>query len=337
MDALATTKPINNTDFCWTQDKYGRSKLIHKDEIKVKESKADKKTENLVIDNSEKYKEGLEVMTAWGLGKYVRRNENGLIAIKIEATEVEFQEEDIKLNHTIVCCILCKDNTYWTELKLDLNTSLTGFKKKISTFIKCHPSQIVIIYNGNKLENLRNLEELGLYDKCIFLVAIKDPQELVILRTKNTKTSTSNLEYNAIRFSVNQDIMMTGLGFFKNKQADVYYDLFIYVEISDGENKLVLSEKKIYVQKDEYEENEVYKHKINVIEIKENVVYQIHQYLHHCDNNQYMGLKGLPTIEEKNTLINFKFLKCEISGRKNSTDVDEGMIPSLYFFVKTDI
>ncbi len=330
------TKP--NTECCWTQDKYGRNKLSIKDELKLNKQKSSQtKQEKIILDNTEKFKEGLEVMTAWGLGRVVKHNENGLYAIKIEGNEVEFPADDLKLNYIIYLCILCKDNTYWCEMKIDFNLSLTQLKRKISTFIKCHPSQIVVIYNGSKLENLKNLEELGLYDFCTFLVAIKDPQELSILRTRNEKTSNKPLEYNAIKFTVNQDIILTGLGFYKNKLIDVFYDLLIFEECMEGDNKLILSEKKIFVQKDEFEENEVYKHKINQIEVKENVVYQIHQYLHHSDNNQFIGIKGCATIEEKNTYITFKFYNCEIAGRTNSTDVDEGMIPLLCFFVKTEI
>jgi len=327
-----------NSEYCWSQDKYGRNVLTSKENIKDATKKSDiSKTQNIILDNLERFKTDMEVMTAWGLGKIINKTETGLFRIKIESTEVEFSPEDIKLNYSVYCCILCKDHTYWAEIKMDFNMSLGAFKKRISTFIKCHPSQIVIIYNGNKLENIKNLEELGLYDKCTFLVAIKDPHELSILRTRNVKTSSKSMEYNAIKFSVNQDIMLTGIGFYKNKLIDVFYDLFVFEECVDIDNKLILSEKKIFVQKDEFEENEVYKHKINLIELKENVVYQIHQYLHHSDNNQFIGIKGIPNIEEKNTFISFKFFNCDIPGKSNSTDVDEGMIPLLYFFVKTEI
>ena len=114
------------------------------------------------------------------------------------------------------------------------------------------------------------------------------------------------------------------MGFYKNKNIDVYYDLFIFEEVGNYV-KLVFSEKKITVKKDEFEECEVFKHKINNIEIKSNTTYQIHQYLNSSDKNQYFGTKGSENIQEKNTLINFKFSVCEIPGRINSTDVEEGM------------
>ena len=108
--------------------------------------------------------------------------------------------------------------------------------------------------------------------------------------------------------------------------------MFIFEEVGNN-TKLLFSEKKITVRKDELEENEVFKHKINNIEIKSNTEYQIHQYLSRTDNHQYFGIKGIENIEEKCTLINFKFSICEISGRVNSTDLEEGMIPAIYFFV----
>jgi hypothetical protein len=81
-----------------------------------------------------------------------------------------------------------------------------------------------------------------------------------------------------LKFSVPHDIIITGVGFYKNKTVDVFYDLFIFEEIGNN-TKLVFSEKKVIVRKDEFEENEVYKHRINNIEIKANTTYQIHQYL----------------------------------------------------------
>jgi hypothetical protein len=135
-----------------------------------------------------------------------------------------------------------------------------------------------------------------------------------------------------LKFSVPHDIIITGVGFYKNKTVDVFYDLFIFEEIGNN-TKLVFSEKKVIVRKDEFEENEVYKHRINNIEIKAHTTYQIHQYLNKTEKNQYFGLKGTEAIEEKSTLISFKFSNCEIPGRTNSTDIEEGMIPAIYFYV----
>jgi hypothetical protein len=296
-----------------------------------------KKSENVILDNTDRLKKDMIVMTAWGLGKIKGKNEVGQYIISIESNEVTFGIEDIKLNYIVYCCILCKEETYWTEVKLDFNTSLSSFKKKISSFVKCHPSQVVVIYGGKKLEGINNLEELGLYDKLTFLIAIKDIQEYSALRTKNIRTSNASLEFNAIRFKVNQDIIITALGFLKNKLIDVYYDLLIFEEISEGDLRLILSDKKILVIKDEFETLEAYKHKINSINIKENTIYQIHQYLSTSDNNQYCGIKGSASVDEKNTQVVFKFYNCELSGeRKNSTTVEEGLIPSIYFYIKSE-
>ena len=126
------------------------------------------------------------------------------------------------------------------------------------------------------------------------------------------------------------------IGFYKNKSVDIHYDLYIYEEQSNG-LKMVYSEKRIMVKKDEFEENEIYKYKINNIEIKENCLYQIHQYLNTAENNQFVGTKANESVEEKTTLITIKFQNCEIPGKVNSSDIEEGMIPAIYFFVKTDI
>lgn len=321
--------------FVWKQDKYGNWIL---DKTTVGKKPHEKLEKSDLIDNSVSLKLDSLVMTEWGVGKVTNSKlEDGTVQVKIEENQLAFSPESIKVNLDIYLCILCKDSSYWVDMKIDFGFTIQSLKQKISQFIKCHPSQIVIIHSGAKVDKKnQSLVDIGVYEKDVFLIAIKDPQELSIFRCKSSKLINKNVSYNALKFSASQDIIFSAIGFYKNKGVDLYYDLYLYEEQSQG-LKMIYSEKKILVKKDEFEENEIYKYKINNIEIKENTLYQIHQYLNTAENNQFIGTKGSESMEEKTTLITLKFFNCEIPGKENSSDLDEGMIPAFYFFVKTDI
>jgi hypothetical protein len=339
-------------NYKWCTSPKGRSKLVNinhlndmhklsktKDNlIKENEDKYQKR-ENSIIDNSERYKPDMLVMTEWGIGKIANINpESQIGVVKIEGNEVEFPLSTLNTALTIYLCILCRDSTMWAEVKIGFDYTTNLLKKKICSFVKCHQSQIVLIHSGQKIDKNQNIFELGVYEKDVFLAVIKDPQELFILRTKTIKTTNKQPLFNAISFKTNQDIVLTGIGFYRNNNIDVSFDLLIYEEnpVLSSSIKLVYSNKKILVKCEGAKENEIYKHKINHLEIKENVQYQIHQYLSSTDSNQNIGFKCLETVEEKNTLISFTFYNCLIQGRSNSTTVEEGMIPIIYFYIKTE-
>lgn len=289
-----------------------------------------------VIDNSEKYKVDMIVMTEWGIGKIISINEGGIAIVKIEGSEVEFPLMSLNTSLTVYCCILCKDSSNWIEIKVEFDFAVYALKKKIALMLRCHPSQVILIHGGRKVDKNVNIFELGIYEKDVFLAIIKDPQELSVMRSKSIKTSTKQPIYNAIRVKVNQDIILTALGLFKNNMSDVYYDMLIFEEDQNNNLKLVYSEKKILVKSEGVKENTVFKHKISNIELKENVNYQIHQYLNQADSNQNLGVKCNEEVVEKFTQITFQFSNCKIQGRTNSTDTEEGMIPMIYFYIKTE-
>ena len=182
-----------------------------------------------------------------------------------------------------------------------------------------------------------NIFDLGVYEKDTFLAIIKDTQEFQVLRCKNYKASNKQNAYNAIRIKVNHDIILTGIGFMKNNCSDVNYQLIIFEEEANQNLKLLYSEKQITIKCiNSKDENPIYKHKIAGFEIKKNSFYQIHQYLNRTDNNQNIGVKSVEDVEEKNTGIVFSFSNCQILGRENNTNVEEGMIPSIYYFVTSE-
>ena len=113
-----------------------------------------------------------------------------------------------------------------------------------------------------------------------------------------------------------------------------FYHLIIFEEEANGNLKLVYTEKKILV-KSGTNESPIYKHKISILDLKQNVFYQIHQYIDSTDSNQNISVKCAEEISEKHTGVTFTFSNCKISGKTNSSDIEEGLIPSLYFYVKS--
>ena len=289
-----------------------------------------------ILNNNEKFKNSMSVMTEWGVGKILNLLENDIALCRIEGSDIEFPLMNLNTSLTIYICILCKDSSYWTEIKLGFDYTVNQLKQKISTIVKCHPSQIVIVHNGRKVTKSVNVFELGIYEKDVFLAIIKDPNELTVLRSKVHKTTNKNPIFNAIKLKVNSDVVLTGLGLYKNNSIDLYYQILIFEEDKNSNLKIIFSEKKILVKTEGTKESEIHKHKISNLDLKENVSYHIHQYLDDTNSNQNIGFKCFEGVEEKNTDILFEFSNCRIQGRSNSTDVEEGMIPCLYFYVKTE-
>lgn len=287
-----------------------------------------------IIDNTEKFKPQMVVMTEWGIGTIDSISSEGIAVIKIEGSEVEFPLSGLNTCLTVYLCILQKENCIWAEVKLGFDCSVYGLKKRVAQLIKCNPSQIVIVHGGKKIETNVGVFELGVYEKDVFLAVVKDPKEYFITRSKNHKTSNRNLSYNAIAFKINEDIILTGIGLFKNNNIDIIYNLLIFQEESNSNLKLVYTEKKVLVKTDK-KENSIFKHKIANLDLKKDTLYQIHQYIESSDINQNIGVKCSDEVSEKHTNVTFTFFNCKISGKTNSTDIEEGLVPSLYFYVKS--
>ncbi len=288
-----------------------------------------------IIDNTEKYKTDMTVMTEWGVGKILSINpETSIAMVKIEGSEVEFPLLSLNTAITIYFCVLSAGSDCWCEMKVSFDYTSQDLKSKLSAYLKCHSSQIVLIHNGMKIQKSDNIFELGVYERDVFLAVVKDTQELYINRSKGIKTTASLSQFNAVRVSVNEDIILSAVGLYKNNYQDVYYQLLIFEEDKRRGLKLVYSEKKIPVKCDDVKEDPMYKHRISNFEIKSSVKYQIHQYLSSVDGNQISGSDCHEKVKEENSGIMFRFENCSIQGRVNSSDVEQGMMPMIYFYVK---
>jgi hypothetical protein len=328
------------TKFAWKQKPGGEYNLSYLEPTtsvrKISNIPQQNKSEGSmkIIDNTEKYKNEMIVMTEWGIGRIGSISTEGIAVIKIEGSEVEFPLSSLNTCLTVYLCILLKENCFWAEVKLGFDCSVYGLKKRVAQLIKCHPSQVVIVHGGKKIETNVGIFELGVYEKDVFLAVVKDPKEYFITRSKNHKTSNKNLNYNAIGFKVNEDITLTGIGLFKNNNMDIFYNLLIFEEEFNSNLKLIYTEKKVLVKTDK-KENPIFKHKISNLNLKKDTLYQIHQYIESTDSNQNIGVKCSEEVSEKHTNVIFTFSNCKISGRTNSSDIEEGLVPSLYFNVKS--
>ena len=172
------------SSFKWNQDKYGNWILekCSKEEPSISEPKPDSISENRVLDNTERIKLDGFVMTEWGVGK-VKKIENGIVTVIIEGNPIDLSKDNISTYLPVYLCILSKDITYWVSIKIEFHYTIGYLKTKIAQFMKCHHSQIVIVHNGAKIDKKGlSLFDMGIYENDVILVAIKDPQELMIVR-----------------------------------------------------------------------------------------------------------------------------------------------------------
>ena len=289
-----------------------------------------------IIDNTEKFKLDMVVMTEWGLGK-ILNIDGGVALVKIEGTEIEFPLFNLNTSITIYLCILMRDGTSWAEIKVPFDYFVKDLKIKIARITKCHNSQVILVHNGAKIEKNLNIFDLGVYERDTFMAIIKDPQEYQMIRSKNFKMSNKQCIYNAIRIKVSQDILVTGIGLLKNNLSDLVYQLMIFEEEPNSNMKLIFSQKQIIVKcASNKEEVPIYIHKISNLSIKKDNFYEIHQYLNKVDNNQYIGVKCQVEIADKSTGVDFCFSNCQIPGRENHSNIEEGLIPSIYYCVTSE-
>lgn len=289
-----------------------------------------------IMDNTDKLKLDKYVITEWGLGKIIKK-ENQLVTVDIYGNPAEFPESAIKLNYSITVLVLIGDGSLLLDLKVDSSTTISKFKKKIAEIVNSHASLIVLVHSGRKVENEKSILELGIYDKDSFMAIVKDPSETVISRGGNLfLNSKFSNNFNAIKFKCDEDVVLTGLGLYRNESSDVYYDILVYEE-NENVQHLVFNEKKILVLRKNKEGDEIFKYAISHLEIKKNRFYQIHQNILNTDvSSQYSGIGFVKEVESQKSQIKFTFFECNLNAKMNGTNTERGLVPSLYYMIKTD-
>jgi hypothetical protein len=356
------------SSFQWKQSKDGKIHFIHlstqdqekensdllKTEIKLKDiedsclirklyltpNKKDKllkldKAER-IMDNRDKLKIDKFVITEWGLGKIIKKD-NQIITVDIYGNPAEFPESSIRLNYSITVLVLINEASFLLDIKVDSSTSIKRFKKKIAEIVNSHSSLIVLVHSGRKVEDEKSILELGIYDKDTFMAVVKDPSETLVSRGGNTiLNSKYSNNFNAVKFKCDEDIILTGLGLFRNEASDVYYDLLIYEE-RNGVPHLIFNEKKVLVLRKNKEGDEIFKYAISHINIKKNGLYQIHQNIIGSDiSSHYSGIGFVRDIESKKSGIKFMFYDCDLTSKINGSSIEKGFIPSIYYKINIE-
>jgi len=289
-----------------------------------------------IRDNTDKMQLEKYVITEWGLGKIVKK-ENQIVTVDIYGNPAEFPESAIKLNYSLTVLVLIGESSLLLDLKVDSSTTISKFKKKIAEIINSHSSLIVLVHAGRKVEHEKSILELGIYDKDSFMAVVKDASETLVSRMGNLfLNSKFSNTFNALRFKCDEDIVLTGLGLYRNDASDVYYDLLVYEE-NENVPHLIFNEKKVMVLRKDKEGEEVFKHAISNLSIRKNRVYQVHQNILNTDlSSQYSGIGFAKEVESQNSKIKFSFLDCNLTSKINGTNVERGLVPALYYIIKTD-
>ena len=190
--------------------------------------------------------------------------------------------------------------------------------------------------------------DIGLFENDDLLIVIKDKKEFAFKRFKSIIINTQNSGYNSIFVKANDNIILTGIGFFKNTRTDVYYELII----KDSEKNVLYTAQNILVKNlgniidMSSIDNLIVKYKLGEeVVFNKDKVYEIQQNLNVYSSNSlnqelHAQCIGYQTVDGYNAENGLKLTFTESSnttnenGKQNMTSVTMGMIPALYYAFK---
>ena len=129
-------------------------------------------------------------------------------------------------------------------LKVTFQDTSLSIKQKIAKMYQVHHSQIILIHAGVVISDNKGVFDIGLFENDDLLIVIKDKKEFAFKRFKSIIINTQNSGYNSIFVKANDNIILTGIGFFKNTSTDVYYELII----KDSEKNVLYTAQNILVK-----------------------------------------------------------------------------------------
>ena len=316
-------------------------------EIQENNDKANEKI-NDIIDFSERIKKDIIVNTEWGPGRIKSVDkENKTCLIAIESDELSFPIMSVNPSLNIYACIIDKLKTHWMLMKVNFSDTALSIKQKIGKLYQVHHSQIVLIHSGYVVTDNKSVFDMSLFEKDDILVVIKDKKEFSFKRFKSVKIITQSSGFNSVSLKVSDNIILTGLGFYKSTNSDTHYELII----KDTDNNVMLSIQNILVKKMEKDvdtnniDNVTVKYKIGeeIIFYKDKI-YEIQQNLNMFSRpgesnflSQCVGYQSQDGYNSKNglkiTFLDSK-LKDNDIGKENMSSPSTGKIPIIYYTFK---
>ena len=296
---------------------------------------------NDTLDLSENVQLNSIVMTEWGPSKITYINkEQQIVKLKIEDSEIEYPFEALNPFLSIYICIIHENNIKWSLIKISLNETCYSIKNKIGKMLNVHPSRVILIYNQKKITDYNiSIFNLSLYEKAEFLSVIREPVEYCRFRFKNCDKKNFNSKFNSILVKTNMNVLITGIAFYKNELNEIYYELII----KDNNKNIIFEDDNIFVskknEKDDNSKKESYMEKYNLnkdIIFERNKIYEIQQNFTTNIKEQYYGNQPFDNYADENGVI-FTFYKTEMNGEniiENSTQIDQGLIPGIYYSFK---
>lgn len=315
-------------------------------EIQESKGKVEAKI-NDIIDFSEKVKKDSIVNTEWGPGRVKSVNkENKTCLVEIESNEVSFPILSVNPSINIYGCIIDKMKTHWMLMKINFNDTALSIKQKIGKIFQVHHSQILLIHSGYVVTENVSVFDMGLFEKDDILIVIKDKKEFSFKRFKSVKIISQSSGFNSISLKFSDNIILTGLGFYKSPNSDTHYELII----KDNDSNVMLSIQNIVVKKMEKDVNtnnidkltvkykigeEIVFYKDKIYEIQQNV----NMYSRSDETNflsQCVGYQSQDGYNSKNGLkITFYDSKLnDDDGKENMSSPSTGKIPIIYYTFK---
>lgn len=340
-----TSEPMK--ELSWTQLANGYSALqaIKKkeehlmkrsDTVSISNQAKDKKT----LDNSVKFKVDKMVFTEWGIGKITSvSNESRSCKVKIEGDEVSFGFDFITPFINIFFCVLTKSRNDWIALKFNIGDIVGTIRRKLSTIYVCHYSQILLVHSGEKLtSDSEKLSELGLFEGDEMLAVVKDPQAYSYAMFSLAKKMTLSSGCNSISFNVNENIMLTGILFYRNDSVEIMLDLTISENTDDSNMNVLYQVFNLSIKAvDPLEGNNTIQIDFPSIPIKKGRDYEIKQTLNQSLANQYIGCK-LSDDKQTGNGVKFDFFdsnKKSDHRKIKSNFTNNSLFLGLYYVIQT--
>ena len=326
----------------WHQFEDGVHSLVSPNFIEPPQSKhIPENSENIsniksTFECFQKLKKDMYVMSEWGVAKVVSVDEdNGICRAKVEGQEVELDISTINFEINVIGCVIDKSKSSWIDFKVQINENVKLIKEKFAKLYKVHYTQVVVVYNGEKLKDNSKVYDSRMFNGCQALIVIKDKEELNFRRFKNIKTINLFSGFNSVYVTVNDDVKITKLGLYKNNTKDIFYEIII----KDENKKILYQAENVIVEKgtsnNQFDDsievftigNEVILHKDKKYEIQENITSE------KSISGQLVGFQPLEDGGNKNGAI-FTFKngsEKDEKENKNSTTVEIGLIPIIYY------
>ena len=259
------------------------------------------------------------------------KNESNEIFLKLsdEAEKFQVNELEIKKFLKFNFIIIGKTKTFIKEnISIDINNDVAYLKALISEFLSLPAEILSIHFKSKEISVDKKIFDLDVKEGDTFAVTFLPNNEELIQRS-TSKTYPWYDRKNLIPFTVDKNITLTAVGFFRHyENLSAVYDFMLYELSENGTKKLMSALSNITVKSNECDAMNVKKVSISPIQLKANLKYYAYVYFKgNSDMKTYYLTSGNSEVNVKGMKIKF-FDVVEPDHKSSSTS---GLLPYMYF------